>query len=166
MDSSMETLTNRVLGWIILSIAAFWAATAMVPIDRLIIALNGLLVGTAVAIAVSYGLIFLDAIFSRPYDRVRQMTLGVLVVWIAIGLAVGGSIYTKMADIPNQNTVMVAASRLAAIIAAILQVTAPDFGRGFLHGRDRKVLAGGMVVGLAVALFVIYGQATMILAAK
>jgi hypothetical protein len=37
----------------------------------------------------------------------------------------------------------------------MLQVTAPDFGLGLFHGRDRRVLWASVTIGLLVAIVTI-----------
>lgn len=160
----METITVRFFAAALLALAAFWSVGSLLPISLLVAICNGMLVGVGVALAIAYGPLILSSVFKRPYDRVRQMTIGIFLLWIALALPVSGSIYQKMADLPNQNTMMVASGRFVAIIAAILQVTAPDFGKGMLYGRDRKMLAVGILTGAITAWLVTVGQTEMILA--
>jgi hypothetical protein len=48
--------------------------------------------------------------------------------------------------------------RYLCILAAILQITAPDFGLGLFHGRDRKTQWLGFVLGLTTAVGTIIFQ--------
>lgn len=128
------------------------------PAD-LIILLNSLFVGSMVSIAVAYHELVWQAIRGDGiYDRIRQMTLGFALCWLAIILGVITSIYVKIADIPNPPYTTVAMARYVAIIAAMLQVTAPDFGLGLFHGRDRKVMTASIGFGLITAFVLIMAQ--------
>jgi hypothetical protein len=161
----MMIATSRVVLVIAAVVGVFTASLYALSVDRVIIVLNALFVGTSVAIAVSYWRLFINALAGHsPYDRVRQMTWGFFLCWLAIAFGTFGSIYTRLYELPTQTTVLLALSRFFAIGAAILQVTAPDFGQGLFHGRDRKLLAGSIVIGLAVAIILIYGQGVSVLA--
>jgi hypothetical protein len=157
-------LLNKVLVAAALFALAFCGLISFFPLEALIITLNGIFAGTMAAVLVAYFSLLKNAILGvQPYDRVRQMTLGFFFCWTAYCLSVAASIYVRAAGVDVHPTVMTAASRYVAIIAAILQVTAPDFGLGLFHGRDRKILAGGAATGLVVALFAIYAQQMSIL---
>jgi hypothetical protein len=128
--------------------------------SELIMVLNGLFAGAMSAVVVAYGkLVWFAILGKRPYDDVRQMTLGFACGWAAICLGVAYSIYYRVTgDVQFPSSYLVALSRYLAIIAACLQVTAPDFGLGIFHGRDRKVLWAGGIIGTIVATIVIMLQ--------
>jgi hypothetical protein len=156
---------NRVLITTALSAILFAGLAWAVPVSELTILLNGIFAGTMAAITVAYWRLLWNAVLGiRPYDRVRQMTLGFALCWAAYILGVLISIYFRSAGIDVNSSLLTAASRYVAIIAAMLQVTAPDFGLGLFHGRDRKVLATGVTVGLIVAIIVVFGQNQEVLA--
>jgi hypothetical protein len=135
-----------------------------VPLNHLVQLTNGLFLGSMAAIVVAYGQLIWNAILGvKPYDRVRQMTLGFALCWLAYGLSVVASVYLRSTDAVVTSTYLTVCHRLIAIVAAILQVTAPDFGLGIFHGRDRKMLWASGSVGLAVAAFVTYAQYDTIL---
>lgn len=155
----MQNAINRVLVGSFLLVLVFFVVVATLPLDDVIIVLNGLFFGTAAAILVAYGRLLWNAILGiRPYDRVRQMTLGFFLCWVAYGLVVAASFYLRASGTDVNSTYLTAASRYAAVVAAVLQVTAPDFGLGIFHGRDRKVLYTSVAIGLAVAVASVYAQ--------
>lgn len=161
--------TFRRLNRVILStgaaVALFAALSAATPLPEMIILFNGIFAGTMAAIAVAYWRLLLNAVLGiRPYDRVRQMALGFALCWLAYVLGVSVSIYLRSAGADVNSSLLTAASRYVASIAAILQVTAPDFGLGLFYGRDRKMLVAGVVVGVAVAGFMIFAQDRRVLA--
>lgn len=156
---------NRVILSIVAAAALFAALSTVMPLSEMITLFNGIFAGTVAAITVAYWRLLLNAVLGiRPYDRVRQMTLGFALCWLACILGVAISIYFRSAGVDVNSSLLTAASRYVAIIAAILQVTAPDFGRGLFHGRDRKVLATGVAVGMIVAVFMIFAQNSQVLA--
>jgi hypothetical protein len=127
--------------------------------EELIILLNGLFAGAITGVAVAYGPLIWYAVLGRqPYDRVWQMTLGFAILWLAVCVGVANSVFFRAtgADIPYSELTPIA--RYLAIVAACVQVTAPDFGLGIFHGRDRKVLWTATALGLLVAVVVIAMQ--------
>lgn len=149
----------------IAAVALFACLVWLVPMDPLIVTLNGIFAGTMAAIAVAYWRLLWNAVLGvQPYDRVRQMSLGFALCWFAYLLGVTISIYFRTAGYDVNSSILTAASRYVAIFAAILQVTAPDFGLGLFHGRERKTLWGGVIVGFAVALVMILAQGQEVLA--
>lgn len=150
---------SRVVIASIVIIAGFIILYNIFTPANLIILLNGLFVGSLVSIAIAYHeLVWMAIRGDGIYDRIRQMTLGFAVQWLVIIIGASTSIYIRMADLPTTTFTMVALSRYLAIVAAILQVTAPDFGLGLFHGRDRKVLTASVITGLIVSFAVIVAQ--------
>lgn len=146
---------SRVLFGTVVVLLFFLLLTYVMPMGLLISILNGVFAGTMVALAVAYWKLLWNAVLGiHPYDRVRQMTLGFAVCWMAYGIGVLVSVYLKASGFDTRASTMVAFSRYVAVIAAVLQVTAPDFGLGLFHGRDRKTLWTGIVLGLIVASFI------------
>jgi hypothetical protein len=150
---------NSVLLLAGVAVAIFAGLAVFVPLDELVILFNGVFVGAMTAVAVAYWRLVWNSLMGvSPYDRVEQMTLGFFFCWVAYCIAVSGSIYYHSAGIASNATFMTALSRYVAIIAAILQVSAPDFGLGIFHGRDRKTLWLGTSLGLIIGLLVIWLQ--------
>lgn len=161
----MKSALNRVILGMVSAVTFFLVLAFFVPVDRLIVTLNGAFFGASTAIMMAYGRLMWNAILGvRPYDRVRQMTLGFFLCWVAYGLSVSVSFYYRASGIDVPSVLVTAASRYVAVIAAILQVTAPDFGLGIFHGRDRRVLYTGLLVGTVVALVAIVTQTEELLA--
>ncbi len=131
----------------------------MLSPDELVILLNGLFAGSITAVAVAYGPLIWYAVIGRhPYDRVWQMTLGFAVLWLAVCVGVANSVFLRASDLAPPTTDLTPIARFLAIIAACIQVTAPDFGLGIFHGRDRKVLWSAVSLGLLVATLIIAVQ--------
>ena len=146
-------------------VALFLAMAYAIPVDFLIVLLNAVFIGSMAAISIAYWPLVKNAVLGvRPYDRVRQMTIGFALCWVAYIMSVSVSVYFRSADITVQSSLFTAAGRYVAVVAAVMQVTAPDFGLGLFHGRDRKVLYTGIGVGLFIALAIIVMQETSALA--
>lgn len=159
MNFEFKRVVNRVIAATIgLSLLFFVLASAIEP-EALIVLLNGIFVGSMAAIFVAYWAILRNALLEiTPYNRVRQMTLGFFLAWLAYGLIVAVSVNNNYQNADVSYSYATAASRYIAIVAAWLQVTAPDFGLGIFHGRDRKVLYTGVLVGAVVAAAVVWVQ--------
>lgn len=163
MPNSIHPVNRVLLGTIVFTLG-FVGLASIVPVDLLIVLLNGIFMGCVAAIAVAYWPLVMNAVLGvRPYDRVRQMTLGFALCWSAYIISVMLSVYLRSSDAMFTSSMFTAVSRYVAVIAAVLQVTAPDFGLGLFHGRDRKVLYTGVSVGLAVAVFIVLAQQMSIL---
>lgn len=156
---NMGLIANRVAGGIFALAALYFGLIAYADAEMLIIVLNGLFAGSMVAIAVAYHRLIIGAALGLgEYNRVRQMTMGFAVAWIAICLSSVTSIYARSEGAPLTAPALTAAVRYLCIIAAVLQVTAPDFGLGLFHGRDRKTLWTGFLLGLVTAVATIAFQ--------
>lgn len=139
--------------------AIFFGLLAYVPAVPLIVGLNGLFVGCMVAVMVAYHRLIIGAWLGiGEYNRVRQMTLGFAVLWIVVLLGAANSIYLRAKGVDIPTTPLTSATRYLAVIAAFLQVTAPDFGLGLFHGRDRRVLWTAGISGLVSAVATIFLQ--------
>ncbi len=150
---------SRVVVFAVAAVAGFGVLAFFVPAEKLTVLMNGVFAGTIAALAVAYWKLIWNATLGiRPYDRVRQMTLGFALSWVAILLGVYMSIYYRVKGIDTNASYLVAFTRYIASIAAVLQVSAPDFGLGLFHGRERKTLWTGIGVGLVVAITMILAQ--------
>ncbi|SDP92609.1 hypothetical protein SAMN05428967_4486 [Phyllobacterium sp. YR620] len=143
---------NRVMLGIVFCTLVFFVLRSVFPPVQFIIFLNGIFAGSIVAILVAYHkLIWYAVLGVGEYNRVRQMTIGFAICWVAICVGASNSIYLRSTGAEIPMTDLTAAARYLSIIAAMLQVTAPDFGLGLFHGRDRRVLWLGVSIGLTVA---------------
>lgn len=151
-------ISRVVVGAVALT-ALFLILAFLLSASTLTVLLNGIFIGTLVAIIVTYWeLIWQATLGINPYDRVRQMILGFALCWVAIILSVLIGIQFRMRGIDVNSTYLMAASRYASIIAAVLQVSAPDFGLGWFHGRERKALWSGIFIGSLIGLGTILAQ--------
>jgi hypothetical protein len=167
---ALDLIGNDYVAALAAATAIFVALVKFIPLDVLIMYLNGVFVGTMFSISIAYGGIFFDAFWNRKRNGdllmpdVRQFTVWYLATWVAYGLTAGSSIYINASDYDPTTLTTVALSRYVAILAAIGQVTAPDYGRAMFYGRDRKVLWLGLVLGVLAAFFVVQLQENKALA--
>jgi hypothetical protein len=132
-----------------------------VPPVHLVVILNSVLIGMLMSVAVAYSRLIWDALSGKgEWDRVRQMAIGIAILWMAYTLSTVNSVFVRaglsysMGD-PSFITI---ASRYGAIVAAVLQITAPDLGNPLFYGRDRKLLWLSFSVGAVTALAVLLLQ--------
>lgn len=156
---------NNVIIHSFMAFTLFALLAFLLPLKTLIVLLNGVFVGAAVSVLVAYRKLFWNSILGvLPYDRVRQMALGFALCWTAYVISVLASIYVRSTGGDPASLMIVAAGRYIAIIAAVLQITAPDFGLGLFHGRDRKMLFLSLGLGLFTAVVAIVVQVSEVLA--
>lgn len=150
---------NRVVPAALGLAALFFGLQSLMTPDQLMVLLNGVFVGSVVAIVVAFHRVIIGALTGKePYDRALQMTLGLAALWISATLGVVNSIYLRSLGSEIPTTVFTALPRYLAIVAAVLQVTAPDFGLGIFYGRDRRALWLGAGLGAVFAVAVIWFQ--------
>lgn len=155
----MHKLVNKVSVGVALSLAVFFGLYAALPARTMLILMNGLFTGAMVGVFVTFSQLLWSVIAGhRPYDRVRQMTLGMATHWIATSLLIGSSIWMVSASYGTESTLAGLLGRYLAVVAATLKVTAPDLGLGVFYGRDRKLLYFGLFLGAMAAILVIVFQ--------
>lgn len=162
----MNLALNKLILSTLAAIVFFLILMNVFAVETLIYLMNSAFAGAMVAILVAYWRLVWNAVAGiRPYDRVRQMSLGFFLCWVAYCISVFTSIYFRSADLsgPATASIWTVANRYIAIGAAILQVTAPDFGLGIFHGRDRKTLWTGLAAGVAFGLIVYVMQSESLL---
>ncbi|CAN7303657.1 hypothetical protein LJR231_001556 [Phyllobacterium sp. LjRoot231] len=156
---------NRVIQIGVLLALLFAVLVRFVDVENLIVVLNSVFMGSMAAIMVAYWRLLLNAALGIfPFNRVRQMTLGFFLCWVAYNVDVLTSIYFRSRGFDMNSSMLTAAGRYVAIIAAVLQVTAPDFGLGLFHGRERQTLWTGGMLGLLIAILAIIAQDSSVLA--
>lgn len=145
---------NRVLWAAAGLVAVFVAMDAFIDPNLLMSVLNGLFAGLIVGVLAAYYRLIWEAIRGDgEYDRIRGYSLGLFLPWVALFMLISVSIYSRSTEYYSGSNYMAAAlGRYIAIIAAVMQVNALDFGYAFLHGRDKMVVRASIVLGIAVAV--------------
>ena len=159
MSKLLNKLANDPLLAATVAILIFVAMAWLLPLRSLIIILNGLFFGAMASVVVAFWQLIKNSIKGvGPYDRVRQMTMSFFLQWTAYIGSAYGSVYLRSSGLTTVDMMTTAVFRYVAILAAVMQVTAPDFGLGLFHGRDRKALWTSLIVGLTVSAIVIFIQ--------
>ena len=150
---------------IVVGAIGFGILASTFTLDSLIVMLNGLFAGSLVSLLVAFGpLIWTLFRGKEPTSRAQELALGFFSLWIAYVLTAYVSVWTRsIGEATSNPSYMSALSRYIAVYAAVRQVTAPDYGLGFIYGRDRKILIAALALGLLVAigLWVIQDQALL-----
>ena len=147
----------KALSRLIAVVLGFWALYAVfrftISARDLMLILNGVCVGALVSIGVAYGPLVWRAIAGdEPLDNARVMAIGFAALWFAIGTSIANSL--TVLHVTEIGLLV----RYQIIMAAGLQVFAPDLGFGWLYGRDRRTFIGASIVGLLTALGILYMQ--------
>ncbi|MBA3352223.1 MAG: hypothetical protein H0U23_07340 [Blastocatellia bacterium] len=152
---------NRVVVGYLVAGGVFLVLHSFLTTSDLIVLINGLLIGALFAIVVAFHRLIIGAIRGTgEYNHVRQMTLGFFNGWLGIFLVVYPSIELRSMGLAVPNTLISTLGKFVIIAAAIMQVTAPDYGLGMFHGRDRKTLWSALLFGVSVSFVVVYLQKT------
>lgn len=158
----MASLTsNRVFGWGIFAFALYAILRNTVPLPTLAVLLNGVLFGMGFALLIAFARLIWVSIFGagNSFDRANQYALGDAILWISVFIGLTSSVYLRtIGEAPSTTTELLIIQRYLAIFAAIVQITAPDFGKSIFYGRDRRVLLGSGLIGLLVAAIVVWLQ--------
>ena len=146
-------ILNRVL-WVSAGLVAlFLVLQETLTTTVFMNALNAIFAGAVVTILAAYWRLIWSAVRGEgAYDRVRQLAMGLFLLWVSIILIVGVSIYARTSDYYITTYAASAASRYVAIIAAIMQVNALDYGFALFHSRDKRMLWASLILGIAVAI--------------
>lgn len=161
-----KIIAKLTVPYILLSVGLFYVMVITLKPDDLIIALNSLFVGTMVSISITYGQVFIPAIFGvKPYDDVRILATGIFGGWLAYGLVVLSSIYVRAADLPTTTLLISSFGRWVAINSAVVQIIAPDFNESFspVYGRDRRLLLIGLALGVCAFIAIFWFQTSNVL---
>jgi hypothetical protein len=139
----------------------FVALLALVPDRSLVPILNSIFLGVAVATYITFAPLIWRAIRQTRFDRVSQLATGVVLMTTSCVVSRFANALSRMdADVSVAwvaNSWIVALSGWLGIVAAILFVTAP----GMVEERwvyNRRLLAAGWTIGLAIAAVMIYLQ--------
>jgi hypothetical protein len=151
---------------IVASYSAVYAAAAAVlkPGDMLVL-LNGMFVGAFASMLIVFRTLTLNTFLGRiDYPDVRVFTLGLLITLAGIVMGVLASIYNQATDAIGSVYTLAVMGRYAIVAGFLTMAYSPDTGLGFFEGTDRKAVAFSVLVGLAVAAFVVWIQAAEVLA--
>lgn len=151
LNTALVTLTSIFLGYV----GLFFT----VPMETLIIILNGAFVGTMASISVAFYPLIRDAIrMPEDFGRVQQLSLGIMILVVAICVLAFNSIYFRSMGVDLPTTPVTALGRYLSICGMVMMITAPDYDEGFFFSRDRRLLWSSLLIGVVFALVVILMQ--------
>lgn len=145
----------------VIALLLYLIATVILPTRVFIEILNGIFLGLVVAVTVVFFPLFRRAVVQRNFDRVAQLTIGIILTWASLILSRSASAIGRITgntEAIAQSPIIPVAAYLA-ILGAILHVTAP----GMLDDRlkyNKGLLAGAILAGAAFACLTIYLQRT------
>lgn len=152
---------NYIFTFIAVLTAIFFVGFRYIPDSYFLLILNSLYLGSITSTVIIYGYYFYHTMFSRDtYTRERQFTISVGLQHLAYILIVAYSATYRRPEGSTEIPVdwMILLSRYVVIVATTLQVFSPDMGQSLFYGLNRKVLLGGMAVGLVIAVIVMLIQ--------
>lgn len=133
----------------------------LLPQSVFIELLNGLFLGMIVAVTVVFFPLFWRSVRQRRFDRVAQLTIGIILTWLSLILSRSASTYSRIlgdtSTMTGSHVVTLAA--WLAIVGGILHVTAP----GMLDDKlryNRGLLLLAALIGVGVAAVAIILQRT------
>lgn len=143
----------------LLATALYVLALVALPTRVFVEVLNGLFLGMVVAVTVVFFPLFVRAISQRKFDRVAQLTIGIILTWLS--LIISRSVNAMGKVLGNTEVLatspMVTLAAYLAILGGVLHVTAP----GMLDDRlryNKSLLLFAGALGLTIALIMIYLQ--------
>lgn len=129
---------------------------------RLIVVMNAFVFGAIVSLVITYAQYIHYAISSEDsWNRARQFGISTAILWASVLIVVAASVIRHSGssyDIGSTNFLDYL-FRYLVIIAATMQVFAPDYGERLFYSKERKSLIWGSVIGVVVAIFLIVMQA-------
>lgn len=146
----------------VLAVAAavlYGVLIATVPDRFLVQVFNGLFLGVVGTVTVVFFPLFWRAIRVRNFDRVSQLTIGIILTWFSLILSRGTSALIEATDEATRQHAapVIAFAAYIAILGGILHVTAP----GMVEDKwkyNRGLLAFGLFVGFIIAAVTIIVQ--------
>lgn len=133
--------------------------SALVPDRFLVQVFNGLFLGVVGTVTVVFFPLFWRAIRVREFDRVSQLTIGIILTWFSLILSRSVSALIEATDEATRLTAapVIAFAAYLAILGGILHITAP----GMVEQKwkyNKRILAFGLFVGAIIATVTIIVQ--------
>lgn len=157
-----KTITSAATWIIVLANVLFYLLTLAVPAPILIEAFNGLLLGAAVAIVISWTPAALGAIRDGAGDGGQQLNLAIWATWTAIMVQRLWAIAYRWVGAPSwmMSSYMNAFVIYTVLVAGILYLTAAGTADGRVPIRNWttvlvSVAAGALVAGVMIGKFLL-----------
>lgn len=158
----MITKVRRFIPYFV-ALSAILFATGHLLFDNttFLVILNSIFIGSIVAVTITYYKLLWDTLYNfKEYTRARHFALGVFLAWLAIVVLVCNSIIVRSTNLSDDIPVSYLGTigRYLAIVAAWIQITAPDLVIGTVDAEDKKTLTLGIVVGAILMLITLFLQ--------
>jgi hypothetical protein len=151
--------TSKAVGWFAGLSIAYFLATLVVPLPKLINVLNGAFLGVGVLVTVIYAPLFWRSVRKSELDRVALLAIGIGSLWAAyVGSRAVSAYYRNFGgDVSKAfNNPWVGYFILIALAAGVLHVIAPGYPadgvKGKFGGRYRWYVIAALAVGIGAAL--------------
>ncbi len=149
-QSSLIPIQALLIG---LAVAFFVILTFIVPAENLLAVMDNLFIGVVGAVTIVYMPLIQRALTDKKFDRVSQLSLGIVFTWVSmIGTKIA-SLYvtTPASPIKAINVYILSALAYLAVLGGTLHVTAP----GMINSEwkyNKKPLYLGIAVGIALSI--------------
>ena len=142
----------------------FLVLVSVFPGGAAIEIINGLFVGVAVVVYLTFRHVTVDTLLGRgEYKGAQQMALALAIMWVGLAIRTAQSIAYRSTD----NAAWILDLPFGALatylftISGVMMVTAPNLGdgrKGYFHGQSKSRIIAAVVVGIIVAGFVAWFQ--------
>lgn len=159
--------TNELVKGAVIAALGYGLLALIVSPNTIIELLNGVFLGVLVMVVAIYWRMGWDALCgNEPYERSHRFAVGVALLWLSYAgfRTISVLIHSFEEWDWLRNSHFIGVFMMMAILAGIMQVTAPGLHSGreppddqeYIHGRDKPTLLAAMLLGLIVAL-IAYG---------
>ena len=151
-------IRSRLTRTAVVLVAAYWIAAFFVPAPLVIVGFSYILIAIAVAVTVAYLPSVVQALAEDRLDRVAQLTIGIVLSWMAIIMARGWGNAIRILDQDwMRNSPIVGFYLFISILAGVLHITAPGVINGKVPQRNWIILgcaigAGSLVAGVLIGM--------------
>lgn len=154
----MTRLTRRKL--IVFTAAAavlFFVLDHFFPAAFLVQIFNGMFLGLVGAVAVVFFPLFWRAITRREFDRVSQLSIGIILTWVSLIISRSLNVIGQtQGDLNRLPPSAIALAAYLAIIGAVLHITAPGMvEQRWVYNKGILIAAvfAGLLIGATAILF-------------
>lgn len=114
------------LGFMVLLVAGFLLLLVTIPARVLVDLMNGLFLGVVGAVMIVYSPLLYRMFDSRRFDRISQMVLGIVILWLAaiIGRTLSVIVNALGPQVRDQLMPCIAGVAFLGILAGVLQLSA------------------------------------------
>lgn len=152
--------TSKLALYSVIAGAVFAALALFVPTYILIPIMNAICIGVVLTVTIIFSPLIARSLHDKSFDRVSQLMVGMLLMWLSLLGSRGASIYINITGRSEEVTSSPVIAFLAymAIIGGVLHVTAPGIVSTNDWAKNRRVLVAGVVSGAILGCLVLWLQ--------